>query len=80
LTSFDNVEKSDKKGEENVKGLDIFYHMALQWKSHGIKSLLHSKMGGENESTEILSYLHPSPLHQNVVMWELHNLRDIQGA
>jgi hypothetical protein len=30
LTSFDNVEKSDRKGEENVKGLDIFYHMALQ--------------------------------------------------
>jgi hypothetical protein len=26
------------------------------------------------------SYLHPSPLHWNVVLHELHNLRDIQGA
>ncbi len=37
-------------------------------------------MGGENESIEIPSYLHPSSLHQNVVLRELHNLKDIQGA
>jgi hypothetical protein len=37
-------------------------------------------MRGENENIEILSYLHASPLHPNVVLWELHNLRDIQGA
>ncbi len=24
LTSFDNIKKSDNKGEENIKGLDIF--------------------------------------------------------
>jgi hypothetical protein len=46
LTSFDNVEKSNNKGEENIKGLDIFQHMPLQQKIHGITSLLHSNMGG----------------------------------
>jgi hypothetical protein len=76
LTSFDNVEKSNNKGEENIKGLD----MPLQQKIHGIASLPHSNMGGENESTKIPSYLHPSPLHPNVVLQELHNLRNIQGA
>jgi hypothetical protein len=76
LTSFDNVEKSNNKGEENIKGLD----MPLQQKIHGITSLPHSNMGGENESTKILSYLHPSPLNPNVVLQELHNLKDIQGA
>jgi hypothetical protein len=68
LTSFDNVEKSNNKGEENIKGLDIFQHMPLQQKIHGITSLPHSNVGGENESTNILSYLHPSPLHPNVVL------------
>ncbi len=29
LTSFDNVEKLDNKGEKNIKGLDIFQHMPL---------------------------------------------------
>jgi len=37
-------------------------------------------MGGENENVKILSYLHPSPLHLDVVLWELHNLKDIQNA
>jgi hypothetical protein len=36
LTSFDNVEKSDNKGEENIKGLDFFQHMPLQQKIQGI--------------------------------------------
>jgi hypothetical protein len=35
LTSFNNVEKSNNKGEENIKGLDIFQHMPLQQKIHG---------------------------------------------
>jgi len=68
LTSFDNVEKSNNKGEENIKGLDIFQHMPLQQKIHGITSLPHSNMGRKNESTKIPSYLHPSPLHPNVVL------------
>jgi hypothetical protein len=80
LTSFENVEKLNNKGEENIKGLDIFQHMPLQQKLHGITSLPHSNMGRKNESNEISSYLHPSPLHPNVVLWKLHNLRDIQGA
>ncbi len=29
LTSFDNVEKLNNKGKENIKGLDIFQHMPL---------------------------------------------------
>jgi len=37
-------------------------------------------MGVENESIEIPSYLHPSPLYPNVILWELHNLKDIQDA
>jgi hypothetical protein len=37
-------------------------------------------MGGENENIEILSYLHASLFHPNVVLWELHNLKNIQGA
>jgi hypothetical protein len=28
----------------------------------------------------IILYLHPFPLHPNVVLCELHNLKDIQGA
>ncbi len=74
LTQFDNVRKS------NIKGFDIFQHMSLQQKIHGIASLPHSNMGGENESVKIPSYLHPSPLHLDVVIWELHNLRNIQSA
>jgi len=54
--------------------------MPLQQKIHGIASLPHSNMGGENESVKILSYLHPYPLHLDVVLWELHNLKDIQNA
>ncbi len=68
LTSFDNVEKSNNKGEENFKGLDISQHMPLQQKIHGITSLPHSNMGRKNESTKIPSYPHPSPLHPNVVL------------
>jgi hypothetical protein len=54
--------------------------MPLQQKIHGITSLPHSTMGGENESVKISSYLHPSPLHPDVVLWELHNLKDIQNV
>jgi hypothetical protein len=79
LTSFDNVKKSNNKGEENIKGLDIFQYMPLQQKIHGITSFPHSNMGRKNESIEISSYLHPFPLHPNVVLWELYNLRNIQG-
>jgi hypothetical protein len=63
LTSFDNVKKLDNKGEKNIKGLNIFQHMRLQQTIHRIASLLHSNMGGENESIEIPSYFHPSPLN-----------------
>jgi hypothetical protein len=45
LTSFDNVEKIDNKGEENIRSLDIFQHMPLQQKIREITSLLHSNMG-----------------------------------
>jgi hypothetical protein len=80
LTSFDHVEKWDNKGEKNIKSFDIFWHMPLQQKIHGITSLLHSNMGGENESIEILSYFQSSPLHPNVVLQKLHMLKDIQGV
>jgi len=63
LTSFDNVEKFDNKGEKNIKGLDIFQHMPLQQTIHRIAGLPHSNMGGENESIEISLYFHPSPLN-----------------
>jgi hypothetical protein len=63
LTSFDNVKNLDNKGEKNIKGLDIFQHMSLQQKIHGIAILPHFNMGGENESIEILSYFHPFPLN-----------------
>ncbi len=42
--------------------------------------MFQSNMGGEDESVKIPSYLHPSPLHLDVVLWELHNLKDIQNA
>jgi len=57
LTSFNNVKKSDNKGEENVKGLDIFQHMPLQQKIHGIANMPHSNMGGENGG---MRFLHTS--------------------
>jgi hypothetical protein len=54
--------------------------MSLQQKIHGIANLLHSNMGKDNESVKIPSYLHPFPLHPDVVLWELHNLKHIQNA
>ncbi len=54
--------------------------MLVQQKIRGIASLPHSNMGRENESVKTLSYLHPYPLHLHVVLWELHNLKDIQNA
>jgi len=51
--------------------------MPLQQKIHGIASLPHSNTGGENENVKILSYFHPSPLHLDVVLWELYNLENI---
>jgi hypothetical protein len=54
--------------------------MPLQQKIHGIASLPHSNTGGENENAKIPSYFHPSPLHLDVVLWELHNLKNIQSA
>jgi hypothetical protein len=44
LTSFDNVEKFNNKGEKNIKGLDIFQHMPLQQTIHRIASLPHSNI------------------------------------
>jgi hypothetical protein len=72
LTSFDHAKKWDNKVEKNIKGLDTLKHMPKIANFHVIASPPYSNMGGENESTESPSYFHPSPLHPNVVLHELH--------
>jgi len=46
----------------------------------GVSSLTHHKTGRENQGTKIPSQIHPSPLHLDVVLRDLHTLRDIEGA
>jgi hypothetical protein len=46
----------------------------------GVSSLTHHKTRRENQGTKIPSQIHPSPLHLDVVLWDLHTLRDIEGA
>jgi hypothetical protein len=49
--------------------------------NYSVSSPPHPNMGGGNQSNKIPSHIiHPSPLHLDIVLWDLHTLKDIQGA
>jgi hypothetical protein len=52
----------------------------LKVANSSVSSLNHNKTRGENQGTKIPSHIHPSPLHPDVVLWDLHTLKDIEGA
>jgi len=52
----------------------------LEATGSGVSSLPHHNMGGENQSIKIPPQIHPSPLHPNVVLQDLHTFRNIEGV
>jgi len=47
----------------------------------GVSNPPHPNMGIRNRNSLVLSpMIHPSPLHPYIILWDLHILRDIEGA
>ncbi len=78
-TSFDHAQKWDNKGL-NIKGQNMFQDIS-KVTNYGVSSPPHANMRGENQSNMIPLYMiHPFPLHSNIVLWDLHTLKNIKGA
>ncbi len=39
-----------------------------------------TKQKGKIKDIKIPSHIHPSPLHPNVILWDLHTLKNIEYA
>jgi hypothetical protein len=63
----------------NIEGHNTRQNM-LKVVSSCVSSPPHHNMGRENQHFKIPSHIHPSPLHPNVFLRDLHTLRDIESA
>jgi hypothetical protein len=82
--SIDNTSFNDGQKQNNeclgVEGKDTFQDM-LEVKKCSVLSPLHLNMGIKNQNSPVFSpIIHPSPLHPNIILQDLHILRNIKGA
>ncbi len=76
-TSFDHAQKWDNKGP-STEGQNTLQDIS-KVTNYGVSSPPHANMGGENQSNMIPSHMiHPSPLHPNIILWDLYTLKDIK--
>ncbi len=77
LSSFDHAQQWENKVDTNIEG-HYTHQDVLKVVNSGVSNPIHHKIGGENQGTKIP--IHPSPLHPDVVLQDLHTLRDTEGA
>jgi len=79
LSSLDHARQWDNKVDTNIEGHYTHQNM-LEATNLGVSSPTHHKTGKENQNIKTPSHIHPSPLHPNVILWDLHTLKNIEGA
>jgi hypothetical protein len=77
--SFFDGQKQDNKGL-GTEGQDMFQNVSKA-RIFDVSSPPHPNIGGGNQSIPIPSHMiHPSPLHPDIIMRDLHTLKNIQRA
>ncbi len=77
--SFDDGQKRNNKCL-GVEGEDMLQYMSKA-RIFGVSSPPHPNMGIRNRSSPVLSpMIHPFPLHPDIVLWDLHILRNVERA
>jgi hypothetical protein len=79
LNSLNHAQPGDNKVDINIKGHYTHQDM-LEADDSNVSNPLHHNTIGGNQGTKIPSHIHPSPPHLDVVLRDLHTLRDIEGA
>jgi hypothetical protein len=78
-TSFDDGQKKKNEGF-GTKGQDMFQDM-LKAIISGVSSPPHLNIEDRNQSIPVPSHMiHPSPLHLDIILQDLHTLKYIQRA
>jgi hypothetical protein len=79
LSSLDHAQHWDNKVDIYIEGRNTHQDM-LEVTSLSVSSPPHHNTRGENQGIKIPSHIHPSPLHPNIVLWDLHTLKGIENA